>query len=126
MTRVFILSHHAMFGRGLESLLRHEAEIELVGQEADEQKAIEQIKVLQPDVVIWDSHEAPDGPGPAIMRILRENPGIKVVGLSLRDNNLYLYQVTQRVVQGLDELIEAIAFSPMSTSTPQKSIGDYH
>jgi DNA-binding NarL/FixJ family response regulator len=108
MTRVFILSHHPMFGRGLESLLHREAGLELVGQETDEEKAIEQIKALQAQVVIWDSSKTQDGAMPTIISVLRENPGIRVIGLSLHDNNLYIYQVTQRIANDLEELIEAI------------------
>jgi DNA-binding NarL/FixJ family response regulator len=100
-----------MFGRGLESLLRQENDLELVGQESDEKKAFEQIKALQPHVVIWDSYEAPDGSVSVIDRILKENPGIRVVGLSLHDNNLYVYHLTQRVVKGFEEFVEAIRFS---------------
>lgn len=111
MTRVFILSHHPMFGRGLESLLRQKTELELVGQETDEQKAIAQIKALQPQIVIWDSPAASNDPISAIMRILKDNPGTKVVGLSLHDNNVYLFQVTHQVVNGLEELIETIRVS---------------
>lgn len=108
MTRVFILSHHPMFGRGLESLLHREPGVELVGQETDEEKALEQIKALQVQVVIWDSSQTQDGAMPTIIRVLRENPGIRVIGLSLHNNNVYIYQVTQRIASGLDELIEAI------------------
>ena len=100
-----------MFGRGLESLLRQKPELELVGQETDEQKAIAQIKFLQPQIVIWDSPEGPNDPMSTIIHILKENPGTKVVGLSLHDNNVYLFQVTQQVVNGLEELMETIRVS---------------
>lgn len=108
MTRVFILSQHPMFGRGLESLLHREAGLELVGQETDEEQAIEQIRALKPQVVIWDSNGTQDGTMPTIIRILRENPGIRVIGLSLHNNNLYVYQVTQQIASGLEELVKAI------------------
>ena len=112
MTRIFILSRHRMFGHGLVSLLRQEKDLELVGQESDERKAIEQIKTLRPHVVIWDSAEAPDDSVPTVISILKENPGIRVVGLSLHNNNLYVYHLTRRVVKGLEEFVEAIRFSP--------------
>ncbi len=108
MTRIFIISNHLMFGRGLESLLRRESKLDVVGCETDEQKAIEQIKGLHPDVVILYGNGPPCDSTPALMRILRENPGIKVIGLNLKNNILYVYQTMQWVVKGLEDLIKAI------------------
>ena len=124
MTRIFILSQHRMFGRGLESLLRQEDDLELVGQESDEKTALKQIKTLQPHVVIWDSYEAPDGSVSVVDRILKDNPGIRVVGLNLHDNNLYVYHLTQRVVKGSEEFVEVVRFSSPSLLDDSQSSVD--
>ena len=119
MTRVFILSHHRMFGHGLESLLSKETNLELVGQATDEQQAIEQIRKLHPNVVIWDSKNDREEPGPALLHVLKENPGIKLVNLSLHHNNAYVYQVTEWAVDDLAELVEMIKVSPRTGSKHQ-------
>jgi DNA-binding NarL/FixJ family response regulator len=108
MARIFIISSQLMFGRGLESLLRQEIGADIVGQETDVEQAVDRIKELQPDVVIVDS----DGPAYdstlALMHILRANPGIKVIGLSLQNNNLYTYRAKQWVARGVEDLEKAI------------------
>jgi DNA-binding NarL/FixJ family response regulator len=109
MTRVFIVSNHLMFSHGLESLLRRETKLDVVGQEVDEQKAIERIKELRPHVVILDSNGPPAEPVPTLIRILQESPGTQVIGLSLQNNTLHLYQATQRVVTSLEDLTEIIS-----------------
>lgn len=109
MTRVFIISSHLMFAHGLESLLRRETRLDVVGQEADEQKAIERIKELRPNVVILDSSKPPFEPVPTVIRILQESPGTNIIGLSLQNNTLYIYRATQRVVLNLEDLMEAIS-----------------
>jgi len=41
MKHVFVLSSHPLFGQGVESLLRQEKGLEIVGRETDVDKAIE-------------------------------------------------------------------------------------
>jgi DNA-binding NarL/FixJ family response regulator len=93
-----------MFGRGLESLLREDAKLDIVGQEADIGRAFERIRELRPDVVILDSDE----PDLEVGHILKVSPDIKVIGLSLQNNNLYVYRASQRVTRSVSDLMEAI------------------
>ncbi len=39
MKRIFMLSSHPLFSQGVESLLRREAELEIVGRETDADKS---------------------------------------------------------------------------------------
>ncbi len=104
MKRVLILSSHPLFGRGVESLLRKETRLDIVGWEADIDKAVERIRELQPDVVILDSGD----PTPEVLRILREGVGTKVIGLNLQDSTMCIYRGEQRVVKRIEDLVEAI------------------
>jgi DNA-binding NarL/FixJ family response regulator len=114
MKRVFILSSHPLFSQGVESLLRQEAGLDIVGREADADKALERIKEIQPDVVILECAEPTCDPTLAVMRILREGVEIKVIGLNLQDNTMCIYRGEQRVVKDVKDLVEAIEPSPLS------------
>ena len=114
MRRVFILSSHPLFSQGVENLLRQESRLEIVGREADVDKAVERIKELQPDVVILDGGDPARDPTLAVMRILREGLGAKVIGLNLQDNKMFIYRGEQRVVKEVKDLVEAIESSPLS------------
>ena len=114
MKRVLIISSHPLFGRGVESLLCRETGLDIVGWETDIDKAVERIKELQPDVVILDNADPACDPTPAVMRILREGVGTKVIGLNLQDNIMCIYRGEQRVVKSIEDLIEAIELSPLS------------
>jgi DNA-binding NarL/FixJ family response regulator len=114
MMRVLILSNHPLFGQGVESLLRRETGLEIVGREADVDKAMERIKELRPDVVVLDSGDPACDLTPAVMRILREGVGTKVIGLNLQDNTICIYRGEQRVVKEVRDLVEAIEPSPLS------------
>jgi DNA-binding NarL/FixJ family response regulator len=79
--RVFILSSQSLFDLGVENLLRQEAELEVVGREANMDQALAQIKALMPDVVILNSADASCSPTPAVLRL---GPGkIRLPGLPL-------------------------------------------
>lgn len=105
--RIFILSSYLMFAQGLESLLSQNAQLQIVGQETEIDRAIEQIKSLQPDVVILDSSGFSQE-GPEMVSLFQAKEDIKMIGLSLHDNNLYIYQATQRSLQSVDDLLAAI------------------
>ena len=113
MKRVFMLSTHPLFSQGVESLLSQETGLEIVGREIDVNKAIERITEIRPDVVILESSDPAGDPTPAVMRILREGLGIKLVGLNLKDNTLCIYCCERRVVKGIEDLVEAIEHSPL-------------
>lgn len=108
MTSVFIISNHAMFGQGLENLLRRETVVDIVGQETDVSQGIEQIKVLQPDVVIIDDNGPPDNSAAMVIRILIEIPNIKVISVSLHHNNFYVFRALLGVAASPRDLAKAI------------------
>ncbi len=117
MTRVFIISGYPMFSWGLESLLRQGTGLDITGRETDVDRAIEQIKALQPDVVILDSSSSDDN-SRAVVRILKENLGTRVVNLSLQDNLMVVYQAAQWAVQDVDDLVDVIGQRHLSAPHP--------
>jgi DNA-binding NarL/FixJ family response regulator len=108
MRRVFILSSHALFSHGVESLLRQEPGLEIVGWETDVDRAIERIQELRPDVVIFDNNDLEVDFRLVVMRILKEGLGTKVIGLNLGDNTICIYRGEQRVLKEVKDLVEAI------------------
>lgn len=102
--RVFVISAHLMFSRGIESLLCQEADIEFVGHALSVKTAIEDITMIQPDVIIMDS----DSIGDEIEFILNIKPDISIINLNLQNNNLYVYRASQRVTKSVDDLMEAV------------------
>lgn len=52
MQRIFMLSNHALFCEGIESLLASDGELAFVGREANVDQGIQRIHELRLDVVI--------------------------------------------------------------------------
>ena len=108
MTSVFIISNHAIFGQGLENLLRRETVVDIAGQATDVTQGIEQIKMLQPNVVIIDTNGPPETSAATVMRILIEFPNIKVISLSLYHNDFYIFRASLGVATSPRDLARAV------------------
>lgn len=108
MKRVFILSRHSLFGHGVESLLRQEAELEVVGRETVADRALERIQELQPDVVIVENDDPELDLKPVVMHILNGGSGITVVGLSPQNNIIHIYRGEHGIVREVEDLVGPI------------------
>lgn len=108
MKRVFILSNHPLFGKGIESLLRWEEGLTIVGHEINPDRAMEQIRTLQPDVVIVDCNDAEAARALTVMRPFKQGARPCVIGLNLNDNTISIYHGEQRPIQDVRDLIAAV------------------
>jgi DNA-binding NarL/FixJ family response regulator len=84
--RVLICNKYVLFREGIKSLLREGALIEIVGEADTARQAIDQAARLLPDVVLMDL-VTPDLSGSeATRRIKAVHPEVRVLILSLRDD----------------------------------------
>jgi DNA-binding NarL/FixJ family response regulator len=83
MVRVFLVDDHDVVRQGVASLLSKHQDIRVVGQAADGQAAIEDVRRCSPDLVIMDVGMAGLNGIEATRRILAEHGGVKVLALSM-------------------------------------------
>jgi DNA-binding NarL/FixJ family response regulator len=84
--RVLICNKYVLFREGIKRLLREGALIEIVGEADTATQAIDQAARLRPDVVLMDL-VTPDLSGSeATRRIKAVHPDVRVLILSLRDD----------------------------------------
>ena len=77
MIRVLVVDDHQLVRAGLTTLLRAADDIEVVGEAADGQQAIEAARAVRPDVTLMDlSMPVLDGVA-ATSRLLAEDPGMR-------------------------------------------------
>jgi chemotaxis response regulator CheB len=108
MKRIFMLTCPTLFSQGVEAVLRQSSDVEIVGHEADVDTALARIKELRPDVVIVDNGLAARTDWTLVMRILQEQTGAKIVGLSLHDNSFSIYRGEQRELFSIEDLTREI------------------
>lgn len=116
---VYVISEHLMFSHGLESLLRQlSPPVEIIGHEDNLDRAIQQVKSLQPDIIILYTHN-PLTTGASLARqILESNLRVNLISMSVDDNKMYSYQFSQRMVKGPEDLISAIHHDFSTTLSP--------
>jgi len=112
--RVLIADDHEMVRQGIRTLLE-ERGIEVVGEAANGKEAVEKVSDLEPDVILIDiSLPIMDGIE-ATRQIKKRQPAIKVLALTMHDNEEYLFQILRAGGSGyvikkaaVNELIFAI------------------
>ena len=87
--RVLLVDDHAMVRRGLAAFLKAFDDLELAGEAADGDEAVQRCAEAQPDVVLMDLM-MPGMDGVAATRVIRERfPTVRVLALtSFRDEEL--------------------------------------
>ena len=80
--RVMIVDDHGMVRRGLATILRVKADLELVGEASNGQEALQVCEQVRPDVVLMDL-VMPEMGGAEATRLIREQcPHVQVIALT--------------------------------------------
>ncbi len=113
--KIFLADDHEMIREGLKMLIQEQPDMEVIGEAGSGHTAWQQIKKLQPDIVVTDV-SMPDMNGAQLTkRLNQEYPHIKVIALTGFEDQNYLRQLLQAGVSGYvfkrvaaKELIHAI------------------
>ena len=98
--RVLVVDDHALFRRGIVSLLSAEAGFEVVGEAANGREAIEKARDLMPDIVLMDL-SMPEVDGlQATQRIKTELPHVRIVILTVEEADQNLFEAVKNGAQG--------------------------
>ena len=97
---VLVVDDHALFREGLAGLLRCRSNIEVVGQAADGVQAVTLARELMPDLVLMDVRMAGMNGLDATRQIKAEMPDVRVVMLTLSENEADLFEAIKNGAQG--------------------------
>jgi DNA-binding NarL/FixJ family response regulator len=82
-TKVLIVDDHGVFRNGLKAVINYQADMEVVGEAEDGEKALVLSRELMPDVILMDVKMPVMDGAEATSRILAEMPGMKILALSI-------------------------------------------
>ena len=98
--RVLLVDDHTILREGLRRLLEAEPDIVVVGEGGDGQEAIQQVERLKPDVVLMDLAMPRLNGLEATRSILKDFPEVRVLVLTMYDNEEYVSQILQAGASG--------------------------
>lgn len=135
--RVLLVDDHTILRNGLRLLLNAQPDIEVVGEASDGRQGVGEALHLLPDVVIMDI-TMPDMNGiDATRQIKRHAPDVRVLVLTMHENEAYLFQGLRAGASGYmlkesadTELISAIRIVQngrfyLSPAAQSMMVGDY-
>jgi two-component system NarL family response regulator len=99
-TRVLVVDNHALIRQGIASLLASQPDIEIAGQAANGEQAIEMVQALEPDLVLMDVTMPGMSGTQATQHILEHLPDCKVIMLTDQDDEDHLFEAVHHGAMG--------------------------
>ena len=113
--RVLLADDHVMLRQGTAELLHREPDIEVVGEAANGEEAVELAGQLRPDIVVMDVRMPVLSGIEATRRIRSSLPAVQVLVLTAHDDDQYIFSLLQAGASGyllksapIGDLIKAV------------------
>jgi DNA-binding NarL/FixJ family response regulator len=98
--RVLIVDDHAVYRRGLQTVLATEEGIEVVGEAADGVEAVERAEETLPDVIVMDV-SMPKRGGIEACRVIKQRvPSVRILMLTSSDDESHLFEAVRAGANG--------------------------
>ncbi|GAB3714007.1 response regulator transcription factor [Nocardiopsis nanhaiensis] len=110
--RVMVVDDHALFRRGLMSVLDDENDIDVVGEAGDGDEAVQRAETSRPDVIIMDVWMPHSTGIEAAPRIRAAVPGVKFVMLTMSEDQSDLFEALKAGASGY--LLKDVAVTDMA------------
>jgi two-component system response regulator NreC len=129
--KIILADDHTILRQGLSRAFEQESDIKVIGEASDGHSAVDLVRELSPDVVVMDIG-MPDLNGiEATRKIVKDQPQVKVVGLSMHSSDKYVREMFKAGAAGFllkncpfEELAEAVRTVAGGKTYVTSSIGD--
>ena len=98
--RILLVDDQLLFRKGLRALIEDEEDMEVVGEAADGAQALDRARSAKPDVVLMDIHMPVCNGVEATRMIKAERPDIKVIALTVSDEDDDLFEAIKSGAAG--------------------------
>jgi two-component system, NarL family, invasion response regulator UvrY len=115
MIKVLLVDDHELIRTGVRGILDKAPDIEVAAEASNGEEAVELVKKISPDVVLMDVNMPGMGGIEATRRVLRVNPKLKVIALTVLDDDPFPSRLHEVGAMGFltkgcpaDEMLRAI------------------
>jgi DNA-binding NarL/FixJ family response regulator len=98
--KVLVVDDHEVVRQGIKMVLETDPELEVVGEAASGEDAIDRVRELRPNVVVMDIGMPGLSGFEATRRIRQSNPDVQVLALTVHDSEAYVFQMLQAGATG--------------------------
>jgi two-component system response regulator NreC len=135
--KVVIADDHAIVREGVRMILAKEKDIEVVGEAADGQQALEFVETHKPTVVIMDISMPGMGGIEATQKLKERHPKVAVLALTMHEDESYVFQLLRAGASGYvlkraaaQDLVQAVRAAAngeafLYPSVARKVVADY-
>jgi len=99
-TKVLLVDDHALFRQGVRNTIEREKDFEVVGEAEDGIEALAKARELKPDLILMDISMPHCSGLEAVSAIKRELPGVKIIMLTVHDQDENLFKAIKRGAEG--------------------------
>ena len=99
-TKVLIVDDHALLRQGVRNAIEPEEEFEVVGEAGDGIEALAKARELKPDLILMDINMPHCNGLEAVSAIKTEWPGIRIIMLTVHDEDENLFEAIRRGAEG--------------------------
>lgn len=135
--RVLLVDDHALFRKGIASILAGERGFEVVGEASDGLEALERARELMPDVILMDIFMPGSNGLEATRRIKEALPYVKIIMLTVSEEDQNLFEAIKSGAQGyllkkiepreLFAMVKGVVHgdAPISSAMAAKILGEF-
>ncbi|MFQ5996650.1 MAG: response regulator [Dehalococcoidales bacterium] len=98
--KILLADDHAVLRAGLKTLFNAQPDIEVIAEAADGEETVRKSLKVAPDIVLMDITMPKLSGLEATREIKRQNPAIKVLVLTMHEDESYLYQTLRAGASG--------------------------
>ena len=120
--RILVLSDESLFNLGVQNLLGRYPTLEILSCDTGEEEVAAHLQSFQPDVVVLNMAQQQGAQAAEWLRVLRDRPGIRLLGLSLEDSTVCIYRGETQQVKEVGDLLRAIERSTTESPAPAASL----
>lgn len=98
--KLLLADDHTVLRAGLKALFNAQPDMEVVAEASDGEEAIRMSRELSPDVVLMDISMPGINGFKATSEIRKQNPAVKILALTMHDDDSYLHQMLRAGADG--------------------------
>ncbi len=99
-TKIVLIDDHVLFREGIRRILDFENDFEVVAEGSDGENAMSLVDTYQPDVVLMDINMEHVNGVEATKQLVEKYPQLKVIILSIHDDENYVTHALKSGAQG--------------------------